>query len=201
MFKTILKIIIRYLLMIIISTIIGAIFSVIINRQNPFYYAFVGAMIGFIGSILSIVFENYVAAMKSFKKIRTIYHFMIRTIFYAFVFGILMILLIGIKERMSIRFVFTDTRFLFGFIFSMAISLVFNFYNEMIRLVGAISLINFFTGKYNNPKIEKRIFMFLDIKFFDYDCRKNRAYKFPSFPQRFLLRHNEFHNRIQGGNL
>ncbi|WP_407557670.1 adenylate/guanylate cyclase domain-containing protein [Winogradskyella sp. 4-2091] len=49
--------------------------------------------------------------------------------------------------------------------FQMAVSLVFTlFYNEISEKVGPNSFSNFITGKYHKPKIENRIFMFLDMK-------------------------------------
>jgi len=49
--------------------------------------------------------------------------------------------------------------------FQMAISLVFSlFYNEIREKVGQGAFTDFLTGRYHKPKIEERIFMFLDMK-------------------------------------
>lgn len=49
--------------------------------------------------------------------------------------------------------------------FQMAISLTFTlFYNEISEKIGSGSFINFIKGKYHKPKIENRVFMFLDMR-------------------------------------
>ena len=49
--------------------------------------------------------------------------------------------------------------------FQMAVSLIFAlFYNEISEKVGSNAFLNFIVGKYHKPKIESRIFIFLDMK-------------------------------------
>lgn len=49
--------------------------------------------------------------------------------------------------------------------FQMAVSLIFTlFYNEISEKIGPNAFLNFIKGKYHRPKVENRIFMFLDMK-------------------------------------
>ncbi|GAA4898250.1 hypothetical protein GCM10023311_23870 [Flaviramulus aquimarinus] len=49
--------------------------------------------------------------------------------------------------------------------FQMTVSLIFAlFYNEISEKVGSNAFLNFIVGKYHKPKLESRIFMFLDMK-------------------------------------
>ena len=60
--------------------------------------------------------------------------------------------------------------FFFAFVFwsiviyAFAVVIVSLFFSEVSDKVGLNALKNFFTGKYHKPKVEKRIFMFLDLK-------------------------------------
>jgi adenylate cyclase len=65
--------------------------------------------------------------------------------------------------NVGVRF-FLDFAFWSIIIYIIAVMIVTQFFIEVIDSLGKIMLLNFVTGKYHTPQVERRIFMFLDLK-------------------------------------
>jgi len=154
-------------IVVLISSISGSIFSYLLVPDKKIYFAIAGFGVGFIGSIMGSFFEGYIVRLTVFRKINIISHFIFRSLYYLLLFSSLIFIIIFIRynlmEKINIINVIKDKRFIWSIAFSLVLSLFVNFYTEINRLVGKISLVNFITGRYHNPKNENRFFMFLDI--------------------------------------
>ena len=67
----------------------------------------------------------------------------------------------SIKDSMS---TFTLNYMIAYFIFSVALSIMINFINQVNKMLGKGKLLPLFLGRYSHPRVEDRIFMFLDLK-------------------------------------
>jgi adenylate cyclase len=128
-------------------------------------------MVGLIIGIIELLFIN-----KIFEKANFVTTFLGKLIIYSFSLFFLICLLYPIAASIELGINVSDnlvwekfTEYLdsIAFLstgFQMGVSLVFTlFYNEIHHKIGSKTFTNFLTGKYHQPKVERRIFMFLDM--------------------------------------
>jgi adenylate cyclase len=135
-----------------------------------------GFTIGLTGGFLVAIFELHVftAIKRRFSFITTL---LLKTIAYLFVFVLLILLVINFNEswyyNISISENFNSQSFQYFLIqgdfkiivlysFLSVVTIIFT--REMSRKMGQGVFLNYLTGKYQTPKEEQRIFMFLDQK-------------------------------------
>jgi adenylate cyclase len=149
------------------------------STGNPYHFgtaifsaAITALALGLLIGTIEILYINKLFIKKSFLK-KIIY----KTSIY---FGIIILFLIvnrviynsiELKTDIFSKLVWTHTgQFFFNNVFYgvavyvttvVGVSL---FYNEISENLGQGTLANFFSGKYHTPKVEERIFMFLDMK-------------------------------------
>jgi adenylate cyclase len=139
------------------------------------YRVYKGALIGFLITSISSTVEIFVFHPK-FKRLSFTIELLARTIFYILLISFSTIFVVVIHESLdnntSIITTINGTyfrKFITGdfiaiFIFAVVISLILNFLWQINRMLGKGILLNVMLGKYRRPKLEQRIFMFLDLK-------------------------------------
>ena len=129
-------------------------------------------IIGLFVGAAEVLYLNRIFAKKSLTR-KILY----KTLFYTIIMFVIIVIAYPIATSMELNTHILDkivwnklSLFLTSFTFlstvfqlagQLGISL---FYAEISEHIGQGKLINFFTGKYHSPKVEKRIFMFLDMK-------------------------------------
>lgn len=128
--------------------------------------------VGLLVGIIELVYLDRAFAKKSFAK-KIFYKIIIYTLF----LFVVILITFPIAAAFELNTTVFDTRVwnkyfqyltslthvstMLQLTVSLSVSL---FYSEISENIGHGVLINFFTGKYHSPKVEKRIFMFLDMK-------------------------------------
>lgn len=150
-----------------ISAAIGAANSeihVVEHRQTLFaaYGMLRGAMVGMlIGSLLSSIetFVLWEPVGAPLRRAPFAVHVAVKTLIYLIV--ILFALSLGVR-----MFPAPGERGIESgdVLFSLAVAFVFVFILDVNRLLGQNVLLNFVTGRYHRPRLEQRIFLFIDIE-------------------------------------
>ena len=135
---------------------------------TPIFALIVGLLIG----AIEIVYLNKLFIQKSFSS-KIVY----KTIVYLATIISFLIIVATIANSLELQTNFFDNKvwnntwaFISDYAFFsvaayMAVVIVFSlFYIEVSENMGQEVLTNFFTGKYHTPRVEERIFMFLDMK-------------------------------------
>lgn len=129
-------------------------------------------ILGFIIGIIELLFIRNIFSQKSF-----LFKLLGKLIIYSSFLFIIICLTYPIAASIELKSGLFDevvwenfNKYLSGIAFlstgfQMSISLICTlFYHEISEKVGSDAFLNFLTGKYHNPRNEKRIFMFLDMK-------------------------------------
>jgi adenylate cyclase len=69
-----------------------------------------------------------------------------------------------IFQEETLKSIFFSVHMLYGVLFGLTMSFIFNLFSMFNTLLGKNFLFKLFTGKYHKPFEEERVFMFLDIK-------------------------------------
>ncbi|MBK8983259.1 MAG: adenylate/guanylate cyclase domain-containing protein [Ignavibacteria bacterium] len=154
--------------------IVGPLFTVIVFGANP-VTILKGAIIGFMITSVSSVFEIYVF-QNNFKKLKFITALLIRTGFYIFIISFSVIIVWVVHESSlnnaslfetllssDFRFFILKGDFKNIFIFAISFSFLMNFIWQINILLGRKVLLKYISGKYHKPRLEKRMFMFIDL--------------------------------------
>jgi len=128
---------------------------------------------GFIlGSLVAVLFVLYNENLKPlFSKLNLFLSLFINFVIYLFIilfasFGV-MTLLYGIDFHMvfdNFIIILLHENMIYGYVFGVTISLLFNFNSLFNTLLGRNFLLNILIGKYKKPFQEERAFMFIDLK-------------------------------------
>jgi adenylate cyclase len=134
-----------------------------------------GAAIGFLITSISSAAEIYFFPSK-LKRLNFSIELFIRSLFYILVVILSTLIVVLLHESMEdstglIQVIygkdfnnFLHTDFIYIFIFAFFGSFILNFIWQINKMLGKGRLINLILGKYRRPKIETRVFMFLDLK-------------------------------------
>jgi len=154
--------------------IVGPLFTAIAFNSEP-VTILKGAIIGFMISFVSSVFEIYVF-QNNFKKLKFISALLIRTGFYIFIISFSVVIVWIVHESSINNYSLLDSlmsndfrNFIFNgdfkniFIFGITFSFLMNFIWQINILLGRKVLLNYISGKYHKPRLEKRMFMFIDL--------------------------------------
>lgn len=154
--------------------IVGPLFTALAFNSEP-VTILKGAIIGFMISFVSSVFEIYVF-QNNFNKLKFITALLIRTGFYIFIISFSVIVVWVVHESSLNNASLTDTlmssdfrHFILRgdfkniFIFAISFSFLMNFFRQINILLGRKVLLNYISGKYHKPRLEKRMFMFIDL--------------------------------------
>lgn len=158
-----------------LSGIITGILFANIAFGFTYYRIIKGAVIGFMITSISSAAEIYFFPYK-LKRLNFSVELFIRSLFYIVLITFSTLTVVLLHESMEdgtslyatiygkdfIDFINTD--FIYIFIFSIFGSFAINFIWEINKVLGKGRLVNIILGKYRRPKIELRIFMFLDLK-------------------------------------
>jgi len=126
----------------------------------------IGALLGLIDAFMT---------KKEFSNHSLVYLFSLKFILYFTSITIIFMILVfySLNEnysKMQIDIInenLTDTIiriYIVFFIYSMVVSILINFINEMRKKFGPGNLLPLFLGKYSKPVVEERIFLFIDLK-------------------------------------
>ncbi|MGB0869348.1 MAG: adenylate/guanylate cyclase domain-containing protein [Flavobacteriales bacterium] len=136
--------------------------------SDKFLYALImGAIVGFIFSIVEYLFQKYIS-----KKIVIALQFVLKTIIYLITLIALFTFIrwlfqyeqdIEIQEEEKDWWK-TNASFWVGVIVFIIATLNFSFIKIALEKFGKKNFVNLLIGKYNTPREEERIFMFLDLK-------------------------------------
>lgn len=154
--------------------VIGILFANIAFGFTP-YRIIKGAVIGFLITCISSAAEIYFFPSK-LKRLNFSIELFIRSLFYIVVVTLSTLIVVLLHESMEdgtglITSIygkdfnnFLRTDFIYIFIFAFFGSFILNFIWQINKMLGKGRLINLILGKYRRPKIETRVFMFLDLK-------------------------------------
>ena len=188
---------IKTILLISISGILIGILYANIAFGFVLYRVYKGALIGFLITFISSTVEIFIFHPK-FKRLNFSIELLTRTIFYILLISVSTIFVVVIHESLdnSTSIIATINgayfrKFITGdfiaiFLFAVIISLTLNFLWQINRMLGKGVLINVMLGKYRRPKLEQRIFLFLDIKSSTTLGESLGAYKYSSLLQDFF---------------
>ncbi len=161
------------------------------------YRVYKGALIGFLITFISSTVEIFVFHPK-FKRLNFSIELLSRTLFYIFLISFSTIFVVVVHESLDNNTGIITTingayfrKFITGdfiaiFLFAVVISLTLNFLWQINRMLGKNVLINVMLGKYRRPKLEQRVFMFLDIKSSTTLGETLGAYEYSSLLQDFF---------------
>lgn len=137
---------------------------------NQWMAVLLGIMIGMQVYSLIQIYETYV--QRTIKQHSFFLSLFISTVLYVLIiiFSVFSSLIIinnfnfaFFKQDIFAEIVFSNTM-LYGLIFGLVMSFLFNSYSMFETLLGRNFLLKLFTGKYHQPFEEERVFMFLDMK-------------------------------------
>lgn len=161
------------------GTILGIIYIVLSDGFTAFYPFVNGIIGGFLVGLTISVLELIVFRTRGFR-LSFITIIALRTLLYGvLIFLILLNILVVsrmIRFELSYREVLVSDEFInymlqedffIAFIYAMVFAFSVNFIRILSRRMGQGVLLSFITGTYYKPKVQERIFMFLNIK--DYD--------------------------------
>ncbi len=128
-----------------------------------------GATVGGVVASLFLLYNEYLKPR--FSKLNLFLALFINFIIYLFIIlfatlGIL-VLLYGMDVGLiidNLQLVIFNENMIYGYIFGVTLSLLFNFNSLFNTLLGRDFLLNVLIGKYKTPFQEERAFMFLDLK-------------------------------------
>jgi adenylate cyclase len=153
-----------------IGAVIGAAYAHVISMQNGApLFGLAGVMRGMLtGAVMASVvgtIETLIATQAWAAPLRNAplaVHLTIKTVILLAV--ILFSLVLGawlfptpVEVGLWLPFQWADVAF------SLAASFVFNFLIEVNRMLGRNVLLNFITGRYHQPRLEERVFLFIDM--------------------------------------
>ncbi len=161
------------------------------------YRVYKGALIGFLITSISSTVEIFVFHPK-FKRLNFSIELLTRTLFYILLISFSTIFVVVVHESIDNNTGIITTingayfrKFITGdfiaiFLFAVVISLTLNFLWQINRMLGKNVLVNVMLGKYRRPKLEQRVFMFLDIKSSTTLGETLGAYEYSSLLQDFF---------------
>jgi len=160
--------IINRLQLFILTGIITGVFMWVVFEQDIDVFI-VGTLIGSSISIIFILYNTYIRSRLSRINIfiSVFINFVIYLFLILFVSISLLILYYGIKLNIvidNLDKLLLSKNMLYGLIFGIILSLLFNFNSLFNTLLGKNFLLNILIGKYRKPFQEERAFMFLDLK-------------------------------------
>lgn len=127
---------------------------------------FLGLTLGTLYGLIELAFENSWMKRRSFGE-----HFLIKTVAYAFLIGLVLTIaidyvnfVIGLSEVMTRSRVIESGAIWSIITFFIIGSSFFSFLRLVNEKFGPGILLDMMIGKYRNPRVEKKIFMFLDLK-------------------------------------
>ena len=130
------------------------------------HHVFTGFSIGFLYAIIDFVFEKFGS-----KKLSLGLDLVLKTIVYLVSTIVIFTLVLGIISQLgqvnidnSIGWWRTNRTFRVIMLYVVLLSVVFSFIKIATQKFGKGIFLKMLLGKYKNPKEEKRIFMFLDLK-------------------------------------
>jgi len=153
----------------------GFLYPVFAGELNDFVSVLNGILIGLIGGVF-IAFIERPSLQPRKSKFHFIRRVVIKSIYYTFFFGILVLLVIAftrgietgtgffgyLKSERFRHFVFEeDYHIILAYILLLSAILVFT--KQLKRKIGPPIFLHTLTGKYYQPKEEERVFMFLDL--------------------------------------
>lgn len=129
-----------------------------------------GVMIGVQVYTLIHIYETWV--QRTIKQYSFFLSLLISTVLYVFFIIVSVISSLIVINNFNFAFLQQDlfaeivfsTTMLYGLIFGLVMSFLFNSYSMFDTLLGKNFLLKLFTGKYHKPFEEERVFMFLDMK-------------------------------------
>ena len=133
--------------------------------QNVFWATFGAILISVLMTFTDIIFSKFLNKIRSFTKV-----VLTKSMIYILVISstIIISMSIGFFINTNPDIKFTELLFsnmsLSIFFYSMFTSLFISFLEQVNRKFGPGILLSILIGKYYNPRAEKRIFMFLDLK-------------------------------------
>ena len=161
------------------------------------YRVYKGALIGFLITSISSTVEIFIFHPK-FKRLNFSIELLSRTLFYILLISFSTIFVVVVHESIDNNTGIITTingayfrKFITGdfiaiFLFAVVISLTLNFLWQINRMLGKNVLVNVMLGKYRRPKLEQRVFMFLDIKSSTTLGETLGAYEYSSLLQDFF---------------
>ncbi|QQS37551.1 MAG: adenylate/guanylate cyclase domain-containing protein [Ignavibacteriales bacterium] len=162
-----------------------------------FYRVVKGALIGFLITSISSWVELFYF-QKKLIRLNFSAELLLRTIFYIVLITFTTLTVVVIHESLEDEMTLSDallgsdvadfisTDFTYIFIFAIAGSLIINFTWQISRMLGKGVLTNVILGRYRRPAIEKKVFMFLDLKSSTMLAEKLDPYSYSRLLQEFF---------------
>jgi len=97
--------------------------------------------------------------------------------------------------------VFSSMQTLVYICYTLVVSILFYYHQQVHKKIGARTLINLLLGRYHKPKEENRIFMFLDLTSATTIAEKLGAYKYSLFLKDFFIDIDDAINETKGSAL
>lgn len=155
---------------IIIGSVIGLFFSLLTNAGTDFdrMRLLPAVVIGISISMIVVIFERLFQSKESLSFVATI---LLKTLLYSLSILIFLLLwvivfaeLLGHREYKIVLGNYIQNRLLRDYLFSLGASIFLILFFEVSSLLNRRFFVNYFLGHYHRPKLEDRIFMFVDVK-------------------------------------
>lgn len=158
-----------FLLQFSVSAVVTGVFVWLFIQRHPLIFL-LGLLIGAQVFTYIFLFEHFLK-----KRLRNSYFMpmlLFSTVMYVLIIISSVFISFVILNKFDLEFLWSfdfksfilSTTMMYGLIFGLIMSFLFNAYSMFDTLLGKNFLLRIFTGRYHNPFEEKRIFMFLDMK-------------------------------------
>lgn len=161
---------------------------------------FIGIVLGFLYGLVELAFENPWMKRHSFG-----WRLFIKTIVYTFLIGLIMTIainyvnfVIGLEEAMTRSRIIKSGAIWSILTFFVISSSFFSFLRLVNEKFGPGILVDMILGKYQKPRVEKKIFMFLDLKSSTTFAEKMGSLKYSALIQQCFYDSNEIVQKYEG---